>query len=165
MRQCKPSTLRQPCHGSKRPGFSFIEMILVLVIAGIMASMALPRFSSFLANQHVEAAARRVVVDLALARRQAKITSSNQTVAFTLATNSYLIAGIGDRDRGTVDYEVVLSQSPYRATLVSADFGGDADIVFDGFGVPDSGGTIVVEVGRFQKTIVVDPQTGRASTN
>ena len=58
---------------------------------------------------------------------------------------------------------VTLSEDPYGATLVSADLGGDVFIVFDGYGASDSGGTVIVKVGNIQKTIDVDPQTGKAT--
>ena len=57
-----------------------------------------------------------------------------------------------------------LSEDPYGASMVSADFGGDADIIFDVFGVPDSGGSVVIQVGNHVRTVTVDAVTGRATT-
>jgi len=44
---------------------------------------------------------------------------------------------------------------------VSASFGGDATLIYDGFGKPDSGGQVVIAVGAYQKTILVDAGTGQ----
>ncbi len=77
--------------------------------------------------------------------------------------NTYRRVGMADPDRPAAEYKVALSEEPYNATIVSADFGGDAEIIFDGWGVPDSGGSVLVQVGSHQKTIDVDPDTGRAS--
>ncbi len=60
-------------------------------------------------------------------------------------------------------YEVLLSEEPYRTSIVSADFGGDLDIIFDVFGVPDSGGSVVISVGNRVRNVTVQAVTGRAS--
>ena len=66
-------------------------------------------------------------------------------------------------DRPGRDYEVPLSEEPYKAGIASADFGGDLEIVFNGWGSPDSGGSVVIQVGNYMRTIIVEPSTGQAS--
>ena len=144
-------------------GFSLVEVAFVVVIIGILAAIAAPRFSNSITLQRVDAAARRVQVDLSLARRSAKVSTTSQTVSFDVATNSYRLVGMTDPDRSATEYKVSLFQEPYSTTIVSADFGGDAEIIFDGWGAPDSGGSVVVQAGSHQKTINVDPDTGQAS--
>lgn len=145
----------------KCKGFSIVEMILVSTIIGMMSAIAVPRYSQFVVNQQIEAAARRVTADLALAQREARLTSSSRTVSFKLGENTYSLTGINDLDRVTQPYEVNLNEEPYRATIVSANFGGNSEIIFNGFGAPDSGGSVVIGVGAWRKTITVDPATGR----
>ena len=144
-------------------GFSLAEVACVLVIIGILSAIAVPRFSNSIALQHVDAAARRVRADLSLARRHAKIATTSQTVSFDSAMNSYRLVGMADPDHPAAEYKVELSEEPYNATIVSANFDGDEEIIFDGWGVPDSGGSVIVQVGSHQKTIDVDPDTGQAS--
>ena len=62
---------------------------------------------------------------------------------------------------GVVD----LSVEPYAAIILSADFGDDAVIVFDGFGLPDSGGSVVVQVANHKKTITIDAEAGKPKVN
>ena len=50
-----------------------------------------------------------------------------------------------------------MSDEPYLATLVSANFGGNNYVTFDGYGVPEFGGSVTVGVGAYRKTITVDP--------
>ena len=42
------------------------------------------------------------------------------------------------------------------------DMGGDAQLTFDGYGLPDTGGFVIVQAGDYQYTVVVDPETGAA---
>ena len=84
-------------------------------------------------------------------------------MSFDVATNSYRLVGMTDPDRSATEYRVSLSEEPYSANIVSASFGGDAEIIFDGWGAPDSGGSVLVQVGNHQKTIDVSPDTGQAS--
>jgi len=47
----------------KLRGFSMVELVLVVCIMAIVASMAVPRFANSLTRNRVEAAARRVAAD------------------------------------------------------------------------------------------------------
>jgi type II secretory pathway pseudopilin PulG len=143
--------------------FSLIELVLIAVIIGIVTAIALPRFSGALVRQRADAAARRIVADLALARRQARASSSSQTVKFSGASGSYELVGMSHPDHPAEKYKVYLYKEPYSARQVSADFGGDNEILFDGWGAPDSGGSVVIQVGDNSRTISVDPETGEAS--
>ena len=148
---------------SKRVGFSLLELVLVLVIVGTLAGMAAPRYANSISRYRADLAAQRVAADLSLARRHALTTGAAETMTFTPASEQYQIARLQSMDHSADDYAVSLSASPYRADLVSASFGGDATVVFDAYGVPDDGGQIVVQAGHFQKTIVLDPDSGRAT--
>ena len=131
---------------SSRPtsGFSLLELVLVLAIMTTLSTVAVPRYAVSLARYRADAAAKRVKAELSLARRTAKITGASLTVDVS-------------------DYQEILSESPYRAVIVSADFDGDEDVVFDGYGIPDSGGTVTVRVGIIQRTVLVDADTGRST--
>ncbi len=143
-----------------RTAFTLVELVMSLAIVAMFAAVAVPRYANFAAHQRAQGAVRRIATDLALAKRRAVLSSSSQTVAFTVATDSYIVGTMMDPDRPADPYRVILAQEPYNATIVSADFGGDADLVFDGYGVADSGGTIVLRVGGFEKTITVSGTRG-----
>jgi prepilin-type N-terminal cleavage/methylation domain-containing protein len=146
-----------------RRAFTLLELSVVLVLISILAVVALPRFINSAARHRLDAAAIRIVADLSMAQQQARTTSASQTLEFVLADHAYRFPGVTDIDHPGSVYQVQLSAEPYQAALVSADFGGDAVIIFDGYGNPDSGGSVVIQVGDEQRTITVDAQTGRAT--
>ena len=133
-----------------------VELLAVITILSIVAALAAPRVAGFTTQQSLEAAARRIATDLDFARRNARNGSAARTVSFDPITNRYEMAGVSDPNRPAQDYTVDLSLDPYRAAIVSADFGGASAITFDGFGTPDSGGTVVVQVGSQQRTVTFD---------
>ena len=146
-----------------RFAFTLVELILVMTIIGIVASIAVPRYANFIARGRADAAARRVVADLAFAQRLARQSGSTQRVSFSTDFDRYILVGVPDPDHAAQDYGVALSLDPYQARINSADFGGSPDIVFDGYGVPDNGGAVVVKVGDHARQIDVDPDTGRTT--
>ena len=133
-----------------------------MAVIGVLASIALPRYAGFVAREQVQSAARRIVTDLSLAQRQARVTSASQKVDFDVAAETYTLATLWDADRHTRTYTASLKDEPYRADIVSASLGGDATLVYDGYGAPDSNGIIVIAVGKYRQTITVDDGTGRA---
>ncbi len=127
-----------------------------MAIMVILATLAAPRFANFTAQQSLEAAARRVTVDIEFARRRARNTSTSLTIAFDTVAETYQVVGIPDPDHPAATYTVDLSLEPYRAAIVSADFDGESKLTFDGFGSNNSAGSIVIQVGSYQQTVTVD---------
>ena len=142
-------------------GFSLLEVVLVMAIMVILAAIALPRYADAVVRHQAELAAQRVVRDLHQAQSWAKTRSASCTVSFAVATSEYQLIGVPSFDGNPGDYNVNLSHDPYDAKLISADLGGDSQVVFDGWGMPDSGGTIVISSGSEQRTVVVDGDTGQ----
>lgn len=143
--------------------FTLIELVLVVCIVGIMAGVAIPRLANTLARQRAVAAANRIVSDLRLAQAQARLTSAAKTVQFNVGTSSYRLVGVTSPDRKSETYTVFLNREPYEVTLGSANFGGDANLIFDGYGTPDSAGSVVLQGGGHTMTISVDPDSGKAT--
>ena len=139
-----------------------MELLVVMAIIGILSGIAVPRYARFVAGQRADATARRIVTDLTYAQRHAKATSQSRTVSFSTLAHVYSIPGVENPDHTGLPYQVRLGDEPYNATIVSADFGGDNKLTFDGYGVPENG-NVVIRVGGYERTITVEADTGSIS--
>jgi prepilin-type N-terminal cleavage/methylation domain-containing protein len=149
--------------GRRQPAFTLIELVLVMAIITILSAIAVPRYVGAQQRYRADAAAQRIVADLAMARSRANTTSTSQTVIFTVASSQYQMPGVADLKNEGTNYTVSLGAAPYQATLVSVDFGGTSQVTFDGYGVPNCGGTVVIQAGDVERTIVLDTSSGKAA--
>lgn len=154
----------RPATSCVRSGFSLIELILVLSILGVLATIATPRYSGSLANYRSDAAARRVVADLTLARSLAMQRSRSVTVTFDAAAETYAIAGVADPLTGEATYTVDLTRDPYASTIHALQLSDSAAaITFDGYGAASAGGTISLASGGRTRAVSITATDGKAS--
>ena len=140
--------------------FTLVELLFVLIIMAMLAGVATPRYFRTITNQRIAAVQRKIQTDLAYAQRRARLRSTQQKVKFDVSKNTYTLATVPDLDRPGQEFEVRLNEDPYNATIVSADFGGSTDLIYDAYGVPTSSGTIVIRVDDQELTITVDNGSG-----
>ncbi len=136
---------------------------MVLAIITMVSGMVLPRYAKALTRYRAKAAARRIIDDLALAQSEARFRSRALVVTFSTLNHEYTITDAATADDVLGSGAVDLTAEPYGAKITSANFGGDAEVSFDGFGQPNTAGTVVVSVGDDTATLVLDAQTGEAS--
>ena len=162
-----------------RNGYTLIEVVIVLLVFGIMAAAAAPRYLEATARFRADAAARRIAADLNYLRERAMLrgAATEQILKIDAATEQYKMSSVQDIDHPANSYLVDLSKSAYPVDVVSATFtdteGATSDnmILYDLHGLPRVGspsvallsGEIVVASGSQTRTIIVDPVTGRAS--
>ena len=157
----KPRTVIS--YGASLTAFSLLELVLVVAIIAVLSAIALPRYARAVTRYRVQLAGNRIANDLGVARERARSLGASQSVSFDPAGDTYQIPGLESMDGSGGTYTVNLSDKPYKATLVSANFGGSTTVTFDGYGVPDNGGTIVVQIGSVAKTIVLDSSLAKAT--
>lgn len=146
----------------RHTGFTLLDLMMAMAVIAIVAAIATPRYANALTRYRAEAAARRIIADIGLAQQTAKTTSSSRTIIFDTTKHAYSISNVRALDGQSMTYVVALREPPYLARIASVDMDGDAKLTFDGFGIPDSGGFVIVQAGDYQYTVVVDPETGAA---
>lgn len=75
-------------------GFTMIELMIVVAIIAIVATLAAPSFRGFLAKKRIEGVASELATDLHYARSEA--VSRNATVRVTFGSGCYLLTAQPD---------------------------------------------------------------------
>jgi prepilin-type N-terminal cleavage/methylation domain-containing protein len=143
-----------------RLAFTLLELVMVIVIMALMATLAAPRYANSLNRYRVEVAARRVAMDLSYAQARARATCSTRSISFDKSTSTYTLIAESDLNKPGSNYIIDLTQPPYRTTIVSVTFGGGGTLSFNGFGVPNTAGTVRIRCGNQTRNINVDAVTG-----
>ena len=146
----------------RRKAFTLVELVVVLLIIAIGSAVAGPAYSRALQTHRVEQAALRVMADLRLAKRHAQLTSASIYVDFDLATHTITIRGIDDFEKFGQPNSISLSSDPYRTQIVELDFNGLQTVEFNGFGTAETLGSLRLQSGVAQKTVVINSESSES---
>jgi len=144
-------------NGNER-GFSTIELIMVIVIAGIMMAVALPRLG-VVNTIDLESVTRQVKSDIRYTQETAMSKYKEATITFTADDSTYTITSTGSNES---------KKLPERSKAIFNAIGtGTTDLVFtfnsSGEPVTGVGGTLrITSEGSFNE-IMVESMTGRAT--
>jgi len=141
-------------------------MVIVVVVIGIIAAMAVPSFLNYMPKLRVKAEARDIVSQLRLARSKSVAERQPFGVAFDLSSNSYVLFADTDAPASQL---YTPSDSLLRADTLQADISlssctyTDNCIVFGSTGAASSSGDlqIVTDDGSILMSINVLASTGR----
>ncbi len=149
-------SFRRRRSGQLATGFTLIELTIVVLIVGILAAAAAPKYAESLASFRLQAAAERIKGDLQYIRRLAQQTSATKTIVFDVATSSYTATGVAHLNRRSRTYQFSLADLEYDCELVSANFNSTTTLTFDVYGRPAYPGTIVVRCGTGTVTLTLN---------
>lgn len=148
---------------ARRRAVSLVEVVATVLIVSIISAIAVPRWGTSLQQHRLKQAASRIVADLTRAQEAAFSTSTSKVITFTIGTSQYGISGLSGLDNSTAPYIIRLGEDPYHCQIISVwGYQGTRLLTFDGYGLPDQGGNIVIGCGQLRTTIAVDPGTGTA---
>ena len=157
-------TVRRPL----RQAIALIDLVITLLIIGILAAVAAPRFAASYASLQLEAAARRVAGDLNYARKSAVTTCRITQVAFRTSPMGFDMTGVVHPGYPGQSYSCELSDIAPGASFDSINFDHSSTLTFNVYGRPQvSGvglvsGSVVLRFGDQLKTVAINTSTGEA---
>ena len=157
-----------------RKGFTLIETVIVLVIVGILAALAIPRFDSFYSIKF-EGSLKKVISDIRYVQQLAISRHENCRIIFNPGNDTYsaqeqLTAAapwnaINDPFTRASLLMNFRTDSQYRGIdIFSANFNSSNILQFDWQGVPLSAGNVTFSYRGNSRTVSVLPNTGKANT-
>ncbi|KPK78248.1 MAG: hypothetical protein AMJ79_00110 [Phycisphaerae bacterium SM23_30] len=138
-----------------RPGMSLAELIIVLCITALLASIATLTFSGMTGRAQLQSAADRLISDLRLVRDQAQSDKKTYTLQIKPGLLSYEAPGVFDINNER-DISVNLGDSYYRINAMIIQLDNGSSISFDKRGKPSSVGNIILRRGLDKITIVIN---------
>jgi prepilin-type N-terminal cleavage/methylation domain-containing protein len=146
-------------------GFTFIELIMVIVILGILSVAAFTRIVNNLEPIKVRAAIEQITSDIEQTKALSMAQHDTITIAFNITNDSYSIYN-GPTGNQTImtDYPgsnngvISFDQTEYSGVdISSASFGNSASLSFDAWGNTIQGGTVTLNTDNI---ITVQTVTG-----
>lgn len=152
-----------------RRGFTLIDLTLTVLILGIVAAAAAPRFSGAMLYYQVDAATRRIEADINYVRSYARFTNQSCSLTFSATAPTYTTTGVLHTNNSARVYDVDLAALGYPVT-VQANLDGGRSVTFNSSGNPQVGsplvgltaGTITITSGVQTRTVTIDAVTGKA---
>ncbi len=156
-----------------KKSFTVIELIMVIVIVGILAALAIPRFSSFYYIKF-NGAMKKVISDIRYVQQLAISRHESYNIIFNTAGETYEVRRASDNSyavnpfsRGNFIINFTTDPQYNGINIVSANFG--ATLQFDWRGIPRNGagaplsgeGSISFSYQGNTIVIYVTPDTGR----
>lgn len=135
-------------------GFSTIELIMALVIAGIMAAVALPRLAS-VSQIDLYSAARQAKSDIRYAQELAMSKYRITTITFGSNLDTYTITSSGP----------TLNRQLPQSSNAIFDAGSTLVFIFNAYGEPTTGGDgiLTISSGGLSEQIEVSNITGNVN--
>jgi prepilin-type N-terminal cleavage/methylation domain-containing protein len=170
MRNRSHSRISSPRHvalrqtRSPRRGWSLIELVVVVTILGIVASLASLKFLDSLGFRRVQSAAERLMHDINATQKQARLCGTTTSIDFDAVNHVYALHGVQNMDRPSLTDQIVSLRDDLLSTYfeqIELDDHANS-ISYNSYGVPDRGGTIIMRSGNWTRQILIDEKSGKA---
>jgi prepilin-type N-terminal cleavage/methylation domain-containing protein len=162
-------TLRSRVFTRRSCAFTLVEILIVVMIISTLAAAAIPSMSATMTHMRADALAREIATDMRYAQMLAVKTGIRHRISFWPPGEAYAVRFEGSgwelctHPVTKKSWRIVLDEhSRYTGlTLKEATFGSDANIIFDAYGAPDTGGYVSFGLGDVTRTITVAPLSGK----
>lgn len=136
-----------------KKGFTIIEIVLVIALIGILATISLPVYKKTAAHYSLITAARMIASDIRLAQQRSITESRSYRLLFNTGSDNYQLLSVSNKSE--------INYLPKGIKIIRTNFT-DKTLSFLPSGAPSQGGRVVLE-NRFggRRYIIVTPATGR----
>lgn len=114
-----------------RPGFSMLEMLVVMIIIGILVAIAIPKMATIVRHERVNRAAQVVVQDLQNGFAMAGRQRAPVRLTFYPSTKTYVFT---DRATGKVLQSRTLATGTEHSVTALTSTAGTVDVLPNGIG-------------------------------
>lgn len=159
--------MRTTCRG-RRPcaGLTLVELLIVLGVLGVLASVAVTSLSGGRAQTASHEAAGRIAADIAFAQAEAMARHTVRIVTFDAAAEQYQLESETGVLQDPVSHLSFVVDLPALfpgagVDLASPNFGGASYVRFEASGTPLAGGEVRLYAGGEGWRVCVADLTGR----
>jgi type IV fimbrial biogenesis protein FimT len=142
----------------KGKGLTLVELLMVIVVMGILTTIAVPSYQIFMAQRRLNGAARMVMSDLMAARMKA--VSLNQRVKVSFGGNEYQMWNDADSNGTIADHEGENIGKDMPSEYYDVTLSASAEPIFQPRGTTDTQATVTLTNSRGSKYVIVS-STGR----
>ncbi len=151
-----------------RKGISLFEITIVMLVLGILAAVAAPRFSGSFQSSKLVAAANRIAGDLDYVRRVALNEGKTTTFHCDATSDRYWSGEVSFPQFPGQLLNVNIKAVDHPTFELKADFDGQASLSFDFEGVPHVGSTPLqngsITLTSGSRTLVIQIAAGTGDT-
>jgi len=137
----------------KGNGFTLVELMIVIAVMGIMMTIAIPSYQTFMAQRRLNGAAREVMSELMASRMQA-ITKNNRFRVFFLDATNYQILDDANNNNA-VDTGEATQMKNIQTNYHDVTLSRTADPIFHPRGTASLGTRVTLTNSRGSKYVFV----------
>ena len=122
---------------------SLLELVIVLMVVGLMAAVAAPRFASTMRAAHVRAAAIQIAGHIRYVRRIAINEGRSTSLSFDDSNSTYQSIDVDFPSRLGKRIDVVVNEDFDGSITIASNLDGTSNLTFDLEGVPHVNGSLL----------------------